>query len=379
MSCRRYRGVAPRQGGAALVVALLIFALAAALMVGIQRDFSLTMQRGSNQFTEQQGWAYLRGAEALAVIALRADAELDKQVETPRDDLSELWAAEATPYPLEGGGWLLGQLEDLQGRFNLNLLVAEPASGRGGVDTADGEAGDGAEGADSGSGLASDLSDENESEENSSDESGDRMPAAKQIFVRLLQALEGERVSLEEAIGIADGVADFIDSDQQQRMNGAEEDAYRGASPPYRPANQPMASVSELRAVSGMTREIYRALAPHVTVWPKEGAKLNILTASATVLRSINGAGQLMPLSVDAGARLIEARQQGLISDVGSLLEDSAFSGDTSGLSSLLTQTSDWFLLSASVEIAEREMQLYSVLQRENTQITSHYRTRGEL
>ena len=374
MSCRRYRRVAPRQGGAALVVALLIFALAAALMVGIQRDFSLTMQRGSNQFTEQQGWAYLRGAEALAVVALRADAELDKQVETPRDDLSELWAAEATPYPLEGGGWLLGQIEDLQGRFNLNLLVADPASGRG-----DGEAGDGAEGADSGSGLDSDLSDENDSQGNSSDESGDRMPAAKQIFVRLLQALEGEPVSLEEAIGIADGVADFIDSDQQQRMNGAEEDAYRIASPPYRPANQPMASVSELRAVSGMTREIYRALAPHVTVWPREGAKLNILTASATVLRSINGAGQLMPLSVDAGKRLIEARQQGLISDVDSLLEDSAFSGDTSGLSSLLTQTSDWFLLSASVEIAEREMQLYSVLQRENTQITSHYRTRGEL
>jgi general secretion pathway protein K len=355
-------------------VALLIFALAAALMVGIQRDFSLTMQRGSNQFTEQQGWAYLRGAEALAVVALRADAELDKQVETPRDDLSELWAAEATPYPLEGGGWLLGQIEDLQGRFNLNLLVADPASGR-----SDGEAGDGAEGADSGSGLDSDLSDENDSQGNSSDESGDRMPAAKQIFVRLLQALEGEPVSLEEAIGIADGVADFIDSDQQQRMNGAEEDAYRSASPPYRPANQPMASVSELRAVSGMTREIYRALAPHVTVWPREGAKLNILTASATVLRSINGAGQLMPLSVDAGKRLIEARQQGLISDVDSLLEDSAFSGDTSGLSSLLTQTSDWFLLSASVEIAEREMQLYSVLQRENTQLTSHYRTRGEL
>ena len=374
MSCRRYRGVAPRQGGAALVVALLIFALAAALMVGIQRDFSLTMQRGSNQFTEQQGWAYLRGAEALAVVALRADAELDKQVETPRDDLSELWAAEATPYPLEGGGWLLGQIEDLQGRFNLNLLVADPASGRG-----DGETSDGVEGADSGSGLDSDLSDENDSQGNSPDESGDRMPAAKQIFVRLLQALEGEPVSLEEAIGIADGVADFIDSDQQQRMNGAEEDAYRSASPPYRPANQPMASVSELRAVSGMTREIYRALAPHITVWPKEGAKLNILTASTTVLRSINGAGQLMPLSVDAGKRLIEARQQGLISDVDSLLEDSAFSGDTSGLSSLLTQTSDWFLLSASVEIAEREMQLYSVLQRENTQITSHYRTRGEL
>jgi len=76
---------------------------------------------------------------------------------------------------------------------------------------------------------------------------------------------------------------------------------------------------------------------------------------------------------------LVEARKQGLIADVDTLLADSAFSGDTSGLSSLLTQTSDWFLLSASVEIAEREMRLYSVLQRESTQINSRYRTRGEL
>ena len=79
MFYRQYSRASNRQSGAALVVALLIFALAAALMVGLQRDFSLTLQRGSNQFTEQQGWAYLRGAEALAIVALRADAELDNQ------------------------------------------------------------------------------------------------------------------------------------------------------------------------------------------------------------------------------------------------------------------------------------------------------------
>lgn len=369
MFYRQYSRTSNRQSGAALVVALLIFALAAALMVGLQRDFSLTLQRGSNQFTEQQGWAYLRGAEALAIVALRADAELDNQLDTPTDDLSELWASETTPYPLDGGGWLVGQVEDLQGRFNLNLLVAESASDRGDRD----------EPSVSTPEQDTDLSAGNRSSATFSDESDDQMPPAKQIFVRLLQALEGDPISLEQAMVIADGVADFIDSDQQQRMNGAEEDAYRNTSPPYRPANQPMASVSELRAVLGMTREIYQALAPYVTVWPREGAKLNILTASATVLRSINGAGQLTPLSADAGERLVEARKQGLIADVDTLLADSAFSGDTSGLSSLLTQTSDWFLLSASVEIAEREMRLYSVLQRESTQINSRYRTRGEL
>lgn len=371
MSCRHFKTLPQRQTGAALVVALLIFSLAAALMVGIQRDFTLTMQRGANHFSEQQGWAYLRGAESLAIIALRTDAEMDKQRATPRDDLSELWAGEASPYPLDEGGLLIGKIEDLQGRFNLNLLADD--SGLDQERRSRGQASDSEETS------GSDVAAGDALQEESLDQSEDRMSAPKQMFIRLLQALEGGSVTLEQAIAIADSIADFIDSDQRQRMNGGEDDAYRNASPPYRPANQPMASISELRAVAGITPEIYRALAPHVTVWPKEGAGLNVLTASATVLRSINGEGQLIPLSEDVGKRLVEARQQGLITDIDSFLEDTAFSGDTDGLSYLLSETSDWFLLSASVEIAEREMQLYSVLQRENTRITSHYRTRGEL
>ena len=44
MSYPRYKS--PRaESGAALVVAMLVFALVAALMVGMQRDFTLTLQR----------------------------------------------------------------------------------------------------------------------------------------------------------------------------------------------------------------------------------------------------------------------------------------------------------------------------------------------
>ena len=39
-----------KQQGAALVIALLVFALAAALMVGVQRDFNLQLQRSTNTF-----------------------------------------------------------------------------------------------------------------------------------------------------------------------------------------------------------------------------------------------------------------------------------------------------------------------------------------
>ena len=78
MSCHRSRS---RQQGAALVIALLVFALAAALMVGVQRDFSLQLQRSTNTFFAEQGWAFLVGAEELGILALSFDSELDAQNE----------------------------------------------------------------------------------------------------------------------------------------------------------------------------------------------------------------------------------------------------------------------------------------------------------
>ena len=50
MSCRRsnHRPRIAAQGGAALVVALLVFALCTALIVGLEKEFALIYQRGAN-------------------------------------------------------------------------------------------------------------------------------------------------------------------------------------------------------------------------------------------------------------------------------------------------------------------------------------------
>ncbi|MEQ9464614.1 MAG: type II secretion system protein GspK, partial [Haliea sp.] len=125
MHCRRSELRLPNpQRGVALVVALLVFGLSAALLVAMQSEFTLFYQRGSNLFVAEQGQAYLRGAEELATMALVMDHDADQAREQPRDDLTEVWAQQATPYPLDEGGWLVGSLEDLQGRFNLNTLAA---------------------------------------------------------------------------------------------------------------------------------------------------------------------------------------------------------------------------------------------------------------
>ena len=112
------------QRGAALVVGMLIFALCTALIVAMKSEFMLFYQRGANTFIAEQAHAYLRGAEELASLFLVQDFERDQSREHPRDDLQEPWAQPATPYTLDDGGWLVGGLEDLQGRFNLNNLKA---------------------------------------------------------------------------------------------------------------------------------------------------------------------------------------------------------------------------------------------------------------
>lgn len=370
-SAPRLRG----QSGAALIIALMVFALAAALMVGLQRDFALQLQRSSNALLMEQGWAYLRGAEELAATALRYDADQDALREAPRDDLTELWATQATPYALGEGGWLMGQLEDLQGRFNLNNLVVSTDVN----DPAD--AADRGDASDPGSDEGGDDTDETPTSGGATtDGEPSRFTPAQVQFIRLLQSLEGMPVPQTQAIALTEAISDFIDRDEQRRLEGAEAEAYRNATPSYLPANQPLASVSELRSVQGMTPDLYQALAPYVTVWPQEGGKINVLTAPLPIIRSLNVDGLQEPLSAMDGQRLIELRAAGDMQGIDDFLADFVFAGGEVGqLRESLATNSEWFLLNASVEIADRELRLYSVLQRDGRAIKSRYRSQGEL
>ena len=80
------------------------------------------------------------------------------------------------------------------------------------------------------------------------------------------------------------------------------------------------------------------------------------------------------------GQRLIELRAAGDIQGVDDFLADFAFAGgEVTQLKESLVTNSEWFLLNASVEIADRELRLYSVLQRDGRGIKSRYRSQGEL
>lgn len=380
MCCRPLNASRP-QRGAALIIAMLVFALSATLLVALQREFSLALQRGTNQLFSEQAWAYLIGAEELAKLALQADHLLDARSATAADHLGELWAQPATPYPLDAGGWMTGQLTDLQGRINLNMLVSDPATQSppsGGEGVRDG----GSESASAGveSEPVSQSRQQNESVAQVSGDEAGRWTPTQKLLIRLLQALNEASLPLDEAMALTEAISDFIDPDTNRRRDGAEANEYRYADFPYLPANRALASVSELRSVRGMTPEIYEALAPLVTVWPERNTRLNILTAPLPVLRTLNADDQWAPLPVIDAERWVESRREGGIAQVADLLADPILAGRPSAeLQSLLDIRSDWFLLDASVELLDRQRHLFTVLHRETDMAVAVFRSEGEL
>ena len=318
--CCRPLNASRSQRGAALIIAMLVFALSATLLVALQREFSLALQRGTNQLFSEQAWAYLIGAEELAKRALQADNLLDARSATAADHLGELWAQPATPYPLDAGGWMTGQLTDLQGRINLNMLVSDPAvqnPASGDEDVSNGDSGSDAAGGEDdegeriGSGESLNQSrQQNELIRQTAGDEASRWTPTQKLLIRLLQTLDQGALSLEEAMALTEAISDFIDPDANRRRDGAEADEYRYADFPYLPAN----------------------------------------------------------------------RREGGIAQVADLLTGPILEGRPSTeLEPLLDIRSDWFLLDASVELLDRQRHLFTVLRREADTTVAVFRSEGEL
>jgi len=319
-----------QQRGAALIVALVVVAIVAILSVTVSSDFLLMFRRVENQMYSEQAYAYLLGAEGVARVALLKDQKLAPDVDT----LVEDWAL-PQKFPTDYG-WIAGQLEDMQGRFNLNLLTKPPTAG------------------------------ETHSEQ-------------QRLLIRLLQALPlAEPLALDQAEALVDAISDWIDSDDTpSRLGGAESQYYADADPPGRPANRALKSPSELMWVKGMTPEIYRALAPFVTVWPqdpKAGSGININTAPAVVLRCINDKGSLEPLDPSTTEKILEQRKSRGEIDIGVYTENEVPSPDQS----FVAVKSTYFQLTAQTEFQGRQYTLRSVILRDEKNIRVIARTFGE-
>ncbi|MFT3930040.1 MAG: type II secretion system minor pseudopilin GspK [Spongiibacteraceae bacterium] len=318
------------QRGVALIVALVIVATVVLLATALSGDFLVMFRRVENQLYSEQAYAYMRGAEALSRAALLYD--LQKDGNKRNDNLAEDWA-QPQQYPTDYG-WIGGQLEDLQGRFNLNSLQAQAGAAP-----------------------------------------GQYSPGQMQL-IRLLMVLPlAEPLALDQAQALADAIADWVDADSDVRgLSGAESEYYESAEPPGRPANRMPAGISELMMVRGMTPEIYRALAPLITVWPAtaNAGSININTAPVELLRSLGGVTSdelqgFQPLSEAEVEILLEARKPPKfitsIEEVNTLLNAKGGTGrniETKGWG----VTSDYFMLNTVTEFQGHRYAMRSILHR---------------
>jgi general secretion pathway protein K len=81
----------------------------------------------------------------------------------------------------------------------------------------------------------------------------------------------GNGLDVDEAEALAAAVMDWRDSDELERVNGAEEDAYAAAGLQLGPANRPFIMAEELLQVIGMPYELFRKIDPGITVFSRAG------------------------------------------------------------------------------------------------------------
>jgi general secretion pathway protein K len=305
----RHRPLHHRQRGVALIMAVLIVALATMLAASVSFKGYLDQRRSANAFAMEQGYEVALGGEAWAADSLRRD----KQQSSKTDDFTEEWATPIPPIPIEGGEFE-GQLEDMQGRFNLNSLVAPQQNGK----------------------LATDT-------------------AAVERFQRLLELLEMEPKW-------ANIIADWIDTDVQPNFpDGAEDPTYTGLTPPYRTANMPLTRASELLSLAGFGLDRYRKLEPFVTALPI-GTTINLCTASPELLDALVAGRRQFTLARDNTTETRKQRcfpnKQDYESGLSATEKQELVAGK------VIDQTSSYFRSTIWVTIGTTQFTLYSLLYR---------------
>ena len=99
-----------------MLSAMMMTVLLVSVVASIAYRHHLDLNRVSRTFNADQAFLLALSAEMLALKVLDEDADPDV------DSLSEDWAQESFPLPVEGG-LLLPRIRDLSGRFNINSLA----------------------------------------------------------------------------------------------------------------------------------------------------------------------------------------------------------------------------------------------------------------
>jgi len=296
----------------ALITAVLITAAIAIAAVAMASQQALDVRRTANIIDGDRSYVFALGVESWAMQILMRDRR-DNKI----DNLNEDWALKLPPLTVEGAT-VSGHIEDMQGRFNLNNLMKDDKAS----------------------------------------------PLDMQRFQRLLTIL-----GLDP--GLADAVVDWIDPDGDvTQPTGAEDSQYMRADVPYRAANMPFTSPSELLLVQGFTADVYRTLEPYVSALPVRTA-INVNTASKELLMALAD-----NITEEDAQQLIDGRGEEGYASVDVFLQDKALAGRGVNKEGLSVAT-DYFLLDAATKFGRAQTHLYTLLARSDNSVSVVYRGQG--
>jgi len=309
-----------QQQGIALITILVMVALATILAATIAKRQANTAENTAYLMRQNQSLLYAKSAEAFFSELLVDDANNAGAV----DHLQENWAKPMPAFPVEDG-FVSGTLQDESGKFNLNSLV---------------------------------------------NDEGVPNPQAKLWFEKLLL-----RVGLPEKL--SEAVIDWQDADDEiSGTMGAENSYYQGLPQGYLAANSKFHNVEELKLVRGFEDQKYLQIVDYVSALPASNSKVNVNTAPAMVLASLDP-----KLDISAVEQALQKRQANLehFSNINDLWATEPFkqvnSDVQSQVNTLLGVQSNYFKAKIEVLLSERKRQFSSDLVRKDKTVYVVYRS----
>jgi general secretion pathway protein K len=290
-----------RERGIAIVLAISVVAMAAMVAAAIivsqstwARQLELSAEHIQARSVLQAGADWAR-----AVLS-------DDRRQSNVDHLGEPWALRLPPMSVENGE-LVGKIEDQQGAFNVNNLVAN----------------------------------------------GKVNDAQLAHFRRLLATL-----NLPDALAYT--LADWIDADSQpQPQGGAEDEYYLALDPPYLTANRPLIDVDELALVAGFDGNVRARLRPFIAALPGFTA-VNVNTTTPEVLAAV-----IDGLDLGTAQAIIAQRDRVYFRDTSEFI--SRLPRGATGAAENVSVSSDYFLATLRVTIGGAQARGSALLSRVGT------------
>ena len=294
------------QSGLALVLAL----LAISFLVVVTIQLMITIDRQVSVSTIQREQVRL-DSMVLAGLHLARAALLADQQDNSFDSLQDSWAAfdQEKIKALAGGVDLSVTVTDLSGRLQVNALGKEANK------------------------------------------------KYREIWQRFLLSGRFAIAGEDEVEALLDALGDWIDSDDKERQQGAEEPYYQSLKPPYSCKNDKINLPDELLLIKGMTPRIvygdqdHEGIINYITTAGEDG-KINLNTAPLAVLQALSS--EMIP---KLAQELIDYREdeqhKEVLATVGWYRKVSGFPSTISLGDDVLTVTGKYFRVRATATIQQ--------------------------